>query len=74
MTPLHWAAHNGHTAITELLLSNGADLNAVARVSECEWGVASDIILTRRVFPALATLINIKKHTKEFLELVVSVE
>jgi len=27
MTPLHWAVQNGHTALVELLLRNGAHVN-----------------------------------------------
>lgn len=27
MTPLHWAVQNGHTAMVELLLRNGAHVN-----------------------------------------------
>ncbi|ERL92223.1 hypothetical protein D910_09542, partial [Dendroctonus ponderosae] len=27
MTPLHWAVQNGHTAVVELLLRNGADIS-----------------------------------------------
>lgn len=27
MTPLHWAVQNGHTAMVELLLRNGAHIN-----------------------------------------------
>jgi hypothetical protein len=32
-TPLHLAAHQGHTKCVELLLSNGANIDAVTRVS-----------------------------------------
>ncbi|HEY3321923.1 MAG TPA: ankyrin repeat domain-containing protein [Planctomycetota bacterium] len=34
-TPLHWAAHNGHLAAVELLVSSGADLHAQATQ---KWG------------------------------------
>ena len=34
-TPLHKAAENGHTAMAELLLNKGADVNAV---DEVRWG------------------------------------
>ena len=35
MTPLHWAAYNGHTAAIEMLINKGADINAVDKVSIC---------------------------------------
>ena len=34
-TPLHWAANNGHTAVCELLIAKGANVNALNNVSDC---------------------------------------
>jgi len=34
-TPLHWAAHNGHVVVAELLLTHGADVHAEAAA---KWG------------------------------------
>ena len=31
-TPLHWASFNGHRAVVELLLENGADTNIADEV------------------------------------------
>ena len=35
VTPLHHAAVNGHTAVCELLMTKGANVNALANVSDC---------------------------------------
>ena len=32
MTPLHWAAYNGHTAIVEALVTAGAEMNVTDKV------------------------------------------
>ncbi len=34
-TPLHDAAINGHTAVCELLIAKGANVNALNNVSDC---------------------------------------
>ena len=33
-TPLHWAASGGHKEVTEVLIANGADVNAMSRYGE----------------------------------------
>ena len=33
LTPLHYASEKGHTEIALLLISNGADVNSLTRVS-----------------------------------------
>ena len=40
-TALHWAAHNGHTSVVELLLSYNADVNAVSDTGARPLGMAS---------------------------------
>ena len=35
ITPLHNAANNGHTAVCELLITKGANVNALDNVSDC---------------------------------------
>ena len=35
MTPLHFAAGNGHSSVVEVLIRSHADINAVDEVSEC---------------------------------------
>ncbi|WPH04177.1 isoform 2 of ankyrin-3 [Acrodontium crateriforme] len=45
-TPLHWAATNGHTAVCELLLAHGADLDARSvsqRTPIMEAGIANHL-------------------------------
>ena len=32
LTPLHWAAHNNHVSVVELLLAKGADVEALDKV------------------------------------------
>ena len=39
MTALHWSAHDGHTAVAELLISAGAATDTTSNVSTC---VSSD--------------------------------
>ena len=34
-TALHWACSNGHVEVVKLLISNNADVEATANVSEC---------------------------------------
>lgn len=42
-TPLHWAVHNGHTAVASLLLDWGADVGAEVKASS-ERGALSPLL------------------------------